>query len=240
MNFLKLFCRLSAVFGGLFILRKHPKEIIIEDSCVKGILDHTGKKLSTQFLITSPDYVPSHMNPESKKLVSRCICITNSSLIKDKQNILVVIPPNALKNTYSVRILQFSSEMFVCPKGKYLVHLTTQGSKTAREDLETIIFSLFNVSNTENFNMNDGRPAVFYRAYFNYWQRFPKETNQISNLYICQDPNTDLDCEVNLKEARDIFSKICPGEEFLPKAPNPEDIIWVIKILQFLLIHLLN
>jgi len=23
-----------------------------------------------------------------------------------------------------------------------------------------------------------------------------------------------------------VFEKICPGEEFLPKAPNPEDIIF--------------
>ena len=27
-------------------------------------------------------------------------------------------------------------------------------------------------------------------------------------------------------QARQMFDKICPGEEFLPKAPNPEDIIW--------------
>ena len=29
-----------------------------------------------------------------------------------------------------------------------------------------------------------------------------------------------------LFQARAIFEQICPGEEFLPKAPNPEDIIW--------------
>jgi hypothetical protein len=29
-----------------------------------------------------------------------------------------------------------------------------------------------------------------------------------------------------LHQARQSFEKICPGEEFLPKAPNPEDIIF--------------
>ena len=27
-------------------------------------------------------------------------------------------------------------------------------------------------------------------------------------------------------QAKRVFEKICPGEEFLPKAPNPEDIIY--------------
>ena len=27
-------------------------------------------------------------------------------------------------------------------------------------------------------------------------------------------------------QAREIFNTLCPGEEFLPKAPNPEDIVW--------------
>ena len=27
-------------------------------------------------------------------------------------------------------------------------------------------------------------------------------------------------------QARSIFDQLCPGEEFLPKAPNPEDIIF--------------
>lgn len=27
-------------------------------------------------------------------------------------------------------------------------------------------------------------------------------------------------------QARQIFDHICPGEDFLPRAPNPEDIIW--------------
>lgn len=27
-------------------------------------------------------------------------------------------------------------------------------------------------------------------------------------------------------QARAIFEQLCPGNEFIPKAPNPEDIIW--------------
>lgn len=27
-------------------------------------------------------------------------------------------------------------------------------------------------------------------------------------------------------QAKEIFDKLCPGEEFLPKAPNPEDIVF--------------
>ena len=27
-------------------------------------------------------------------------------------------------------------------------------------------------------------------------------------------------------QAKEIFEKICPDEEFIPKAPNPEDIIY--------------
>lgn len=36
-----------------------------------------------------------------------------------------------------------------------------------------------------------------------------------------------LQCELfDVFQARAIFEQLCPGNEFIPKAPNPEDIIW--------------
>jgi hypothetical protein len=35
--------------------------------------------------------------------------------------------------------------------------------------------------------------------------------------------NHSLDFEAATEEARAIFEKLCPGEEFLPSTPEPED-----------------
>ncbi|KAK8401361.1 hypothetical protein O3P69_002848 [Scylla paramamosain] len=44
------------------------------------------------------------------------------------------------------------------------------------------------------------------------------------NLYLCPGPNTDLDYDLAIEQARSIFGRMYPGEEFLPRAPDPEEI----------------
>lgn len=150
-----------------------------------------------------------------------------------------VIPPKALGNTNSVKILQLDSGMSVCPKGlcKYhsnclqsncyldIVHLSMDSSaKTAKEDLEKVVSSLFSF-NTE---IETGqRPEVLYFAYFNQPVRQPVVSSQIpANIFITSDPTSDVDSASHVEEAKSIFEKICPNENFLPMAPGPDDLVW--------------
>ncbi|MPC07944.1 Rab proteins geranylgeranyltransferase component A [Portunus trituberculatus] len=50
------------------------------------------------------------------------------------------------------------------------------------------------------------------------------KTNAPGNLYLCPGPNTDLDYDLAIEQARSIFGSMFLGEEFLPRAPDPEEI----------------
>ena len=48
---------------------------------------------------------------------------------------------------------------------------------------------------------------------------------QLSNVYRARGPLPELDFDLALTEAESIYSLIYPGEQFLPRAPDPEEII---------------
>ncbi|KAH9641553.1 hypothetical protein HF086_002240 [Spodoptera exigua] len=45
-------------------------------------------------------------------------------------------------------------------------------------------------------------------------------------VHVCSGPDAGLDFDRAVEQAEQIFKKICPGEEFLPRAPDPEEIVF--------------
>lgn len=45
------------------------------------------------------------------------------------------------------------------------------------------------------------------------------------NVFLCPGPDLDLDYDLTIKEAEKIFRSVYPDLEFLPRAPDPEEII---------------
>ncbi len=66
-----------------------------------------------------------------------------------------------------------------------------------------------------------------YCAYFNSMIRDVESISLPPNWIVTHDPDLSLDNEAAFEEARKIFSKLVPNEQFLPQVPNPEDIVWV-------------
>jgi len=73
---------------------------------------------------------------------------------------------------------------------------------------------------------NKERPRVLYCSYFNLPMRVVNKTALPSRIVVTSDPDNQVDCDSCVQEAQRIFASICPGEEFLPQVPNPEDILW--------------
>ncbi len=46
-----------------------------------------------------------------------------------------------------------------------------------------------------------------------------------SNVYLCSGPRFELDYDASIAHCRATFEAMFPGEEFLPRAPEPEEII---------------
>ena len=46
-----------------------------------------------------------------------------------------------------------------------------------------------------------------------------------SNVYLCSGPRFELDYDASISHCRTTYEAMFPGEEFLPRAPEPEEIV---------------
>ncbi|CAF97265.1 unnamed protein product, partial [Tetraodon nigroviridis] len=107
-----------------------------------------------------------------------------------------------------------------------LVHLTCQSSGSAYDDLSPLVTRMFCTPDSPD---QGNCPSVLWCLYFNITDGSGLEAqghNLPSNVYVCSGPDGALGHENAIKQAESIFSKILPGEDFCPPAPNPEDIIY--------------
>ena len=73
------------------------------------------------------------------------------------------------------------------------------------------------------------RPNLLWASYFKRSVAdVPSDHEAIpENVLVCKSSGDgDLHFEDAIEEARRLFEVICPTDEFLPKAPDPEDLVW--------------
>uniref|UniRef100_A0A671LB31 Rab proteins geranylgeranyltransferase component A n=1 Tax=Sinocyclocheilus anshuiensis TaxID=1608454 RepID=A0A671LB31_9TELE len=198
------FCRMCAVFGGIYCLR-HSVQCLVVDKA-------SNKQISRAVLITDRSVLPSE---------------------SDQQISLVTIPPLE-PSAPAVRMVELCSSSMTCMPGTYLVHLTCSSSGTAQEDLAPVVSELFHVSTIPGEEPSEGaeersKPAVLWVMYFNMRDTSALDSSSYSlpsNVHVCTGPDGSLGSDCSIKLAESVFHHILPDEEFCPPAPNPEDIIY--------------
>lgn len=75
---------------------------------------------------------------------------------------------------------------------------------------------------------DDSTPTVLYSAYFEV-PSSSKGSNlsetQNGPIYKCPGPFLELDYDESIRQTKLLYEKMYPGDEFLPKAPEPEEIV---------------
>eukprot|EP01114_Cavostelium_apophysatum_P013011 TRINITY_DN3063_c0_g1_i1.p1 TRINITY_DN3063_c0_g1~~TRINITY_DN3063_c0_g1_i1.p1 ORF type:complete len:594 (+),score=126.98 TRINITY_DN3063_c0_g1_i1:76-1782(+) len=225
-EFCQAYCRLSAVYGGIFMLRKGISKIITAENLCTGVVDSDGQNLTCATLVANVVYAPKFADHAKSTNISRCVCVVDQTLKRGEKQLVLVIPPNTFGNKHAIKVMQYSSEMAVCAKQKYLVHFTTVASGTAREDLETAVQKLLKFT-PEYDEKLENRPHVLYYAFFNYVAQVPREGSDMpANIFLCSNPAADIDASKSVEEARKIFNSIYPDQQFLPKAHEEDDLVW--------------
>ncbi|KAF2981499.1 hypothetical protein EK904_002873 [Melospiza melodia maxima] len=208
------FCRLCAVFGGIYCLRHAVRCLVLDRASgrCKAIVDQFGQRISANYFIVEDSYLSeSTCTNVCYRQISRAVLITDQSVL----------------NTDSEQQVHTNSVSLV----SYLVHLTCLSTKTAREDLEPVVQKLFNL-NTEKETENEEleKPRVLWAVYFNMRDSSGVERSSYaglpSNVYVCSGPDSALGNDCAVKQAETIFREMFPAEEFCPPPPNPEDIIY--------------
>lgn len=80
--------------------------------------------------------------------------------------------------------------------------------------------------------LSQGKPRLLYALYFNATLHKFNQAAAASidglpdNVLLTSDPAPSVTFEGAVDEARKLFYRLCPGEEFLPPPPDPDDIIY--------------
>ncbi|GFQ65346.1 rab proteins geranylgeranyltransferase component A 2 [Trichonephila clavata] len=225
------FCRLCAVYEGMYYLKRKVDGILCDhDNKCHGIVS-MGQRISCQYLVMESSYAPFEFHAiTSPDRISRAILITDGSLYpsEKQENTLLRLPPSAgVKNP--ITVLEFSHKNYVCPEDLYLVYMSCRSwNLTAEEDFRSTVELLFS---TESMGTSEDKknqkPNLLWSVFFNQKDTSVMDlsTNVPTGVFLTSSPDVGLDYEHAMKQARDIFEAMCPGEEFLPRAPDPEDIL---------------
>lgn len=158
------FCRLSAVYGTIFILDSYVNglNLQISDSKleIESIQVGQTNQLKCKYLISNLDHVPELIKPvnNTDHSISRCILILNQPLNVFIENMLTIIPPNTFKNKETAYILQLYEGSSCVPHDMFLFHIwTNSNSNNPQDDLQDLVSTL--LSSQENLKTH-------YIAYF--------------------------------------------------------------------------
>ncbi|XP_071479847.1 rab proteins geranylgeranyltransferase component A 2-like [Diadema antillarum] len=238
------FCRMCAVFGGIYVLRTGVRGMITDaENNVKGIVDTEGRRLTCRNLIMEYSYTPRQASAITPSNVSRGILITDKSVkpADSEQITLLTIPPLEGSGT-PVQVIEVGYAACAAPRELFLVHLTSRSSDPgvlASDSLKPVVDRFFQTaSNGEGLSSKDGdeedgdeRPRILWSLFFTQQDitEIPDEALREGlpgNAYVTAGAGASLGFEHAVKQARRIFDLICPGEEFLPAAPEPDDLVF--------------
>ncbi|KAK3606341.1 hypothetical protein CHS0354_041976 [Potamilus streckersoni] len=222
------FCRMCAVFGGVYCLNFTASQIILnkEGRC-QGIITTAGQRIDCKWLVMESSYSPEEfISPTYPRSISRAILLTDKPLLPtDTQELSMLCLPCIDDPYRPVHVLELPPGSMAAPQGIYVFHLTRLAGDhvSVNDDLSFAVKTLFQEAD------DDDKPKVLWSMYFrqNNTSQIERSASVPENVFLMPGPGPEIDADTPVHLAKDLFQKLYPGEEFLPKAPNPEDIIYI-------------
>eukprot|EP00026_Physarum_polycephalum_P008542 Phypoly_transcript_08630.p1 GENE.Phypoly_transcript_08630~~Phypoly_transcript_08630.p1 ORF type:complete len:445 (+),score=62.99 Phypoly_transcript_08630:90-1424(+) len=118
------FARLSAIYGGTYMLNKPVDEVIFENGQAVGVKSE-GEVAKCKFVVADPSYFPDKVKKTGK--VIRAICILNHPIpdTNNADSCQIIIPQKQVKRHSDIYIGCISFAHNVVPKGKYVAIVST-------------------------------------------------------------------------------------------------------------------
>jgi Rab GDP dissociation inhibitor len=120
------FARLSAIYGGTYMLNKPVEEIVYgPDGGVIGVKSE-GEVAKCKILIGDPSYFPSKVKKIGQVVSAICILSHPVPNTNNAESAQIIIGQKELKRKFDVYISVVSTAHHVAPKGKYIALVNTQ------------------------------------------------------------------------------------------------------------------
>lgn len=118
------FARLSAIYGGTYMLDKAVDEIVLENGKVVGV--RSGNEIARcKQVYCDPSYVPDRV--EKKGQVIRCICLMDHPIpnTKDALSCQIIIPQKQVNRKSDIYVSLVSHTHSVAAKGWFIAMVST-------------------------------------------------------------------------------------------------------------------
>jgi Rab GDP dissociation inhibitor len=206
------FARLSAIYGGTYMLNTDVDEVIYESGKAVGIKatmkergeEGDGMKFQTKFskILADPSYFPGKVRATGHLL--KAICILNHPLdhTNNADSLQLIIPQSQVGRKHDIYIAVVSSAHNVCPKGYYIAIVSTIAEGTANHHLE-LQPGLDRLGRIEEKFM--GPPIPLYE---------PLESGQGDSIFISKSYDATSHFETTTDDIRDIYKRAA-GEELV-------------------------
>ncbi|OQS03060.1 rab proteins geranylgeranyltransferase component A, partial [Thraustotheca clavata] len=211
------FCRLSAVYGGIYYLRAPLTNYKLQENKVEHLVTtEEGKTWKAEHFVVNAMYANPWGYQSKETCLLRGVFLVPSSM----ERTIIIVPPNTLHDhPYAIHVLEIDGTASVCPNEHTLIHVSTPiSASTPHADM-------LNLINAVKAAVLDELHQVLWEAVFTV--PVYEKVGEIvpSNVHVCDihnDVSLESVFESAVDQAKAIFDSICPGEAFLPKSATAE------------------
>ncbi|CAF1274253.1 unnamed protein product [Rotaria sordida] len=213
------FCRLCAVFGGTYFLR-FPLAGFTIDSLTNqcsGIVATTGERFRAKdAVICNNSFMESISS--NKNVIHRTVLFTNQSIKSSEKDEITYVRLSS-PNEFGIHIIEVGSGSGCIPDGFFLLYIFQE---KPQENINQIVERLLNLTG-DNFT----RANILGQLTFDQVETLSTSiSSPVLKLLLTHGPDGSIDHDGAVNTARNIFHQIYSnGEEFLARAPDPEDIV---------------
>lgn len=206
------FCRLAAVFGAVYYLGRGLGGLVTRAGRAAALLVG-GRRVRCEKLLLPRARVPPALlppAPHSEIQAARAVLVTRASLLPAEKEQLTFLSLPQESGAGPVQVVEAGPGAAACPRGLHLIHATSKGRPALVQTLQVQ-------------NIVKEEELLYSLEWVQHGSTAPPGTT-LPNLWAATGPLPELDCDAALEQAKQIFQGMFPGEEFLPRAPDPEEI----------------
>lgn len=172
------FCRLCAVRGGVYVLRRRASSLVsvpaesdarTEKRSLHTVVTDCGEQVRCKAVFGSGAALPSLScagasgtdadDDAHSRMHWRAACVVDGSVVRgDAKRVLLVVPRGARGNdTATVHVRQLDTSVKVCPAGMFVLYAETFGDEGSAADLRAVLESYITMGGVDNVSESEPR-----------------------------------------------------------------------------------
>ncbi|KAF9663353.1 hypothetical protein SADUNF_Sadunf17G0041000 [Salix dunnii] len=188
------FARLSAVYGGTYMLNKPECKVEFDESGKAIGVTSEGETAKCKKVVCDPSYLPNKVKKVGK--VARAICIMSHPIpdTSDSHSVQVILPQKQLGRKSDMYLFCCSYAHNVAPKGKYIAFVSTE-AETDNPEVEL----------RPGIDLLGPVDEIFYDTYDRY---VPANKEEDDNCFISTSYDATTHFETTVQDVIAMYSKI--------------------------------